>query len=65
MISPKVSSRSNSRVLFLMQNKTYGKQSVTKVLDDVCSFFAMTDDNDFIFLPSQRILLSIGHERLY
>lgn len=34
MISPNVSSNSNSRNLFLMQNKTKGRPNVTNALDD-------------------------------
>ena len=51
--------------LFLIQNKTYGKHKVTKELEDKCNFLAITFDSDFIFAPSQRILFSNGHDKLY
>jgi len=65
MISPKVSSNSNSSVLFFIQNKTYGKHNVTNALEDRCNFLDITEDNDLIFAPSQRILLSTGQDKLY
>ena len=43
----------------------YGKHKVTKELEERCNFFAITADNDLIFAPSQRILLSSGHDKLY